>query len=122
MADFGGDFYVSTALAGVIELPSMLLSVFALRMFPRRYLLTTFMTLAALSCIAVIFSHKQWLKTMFALTGKLGVTCAWDVMGLMEPEMYPTILRQTGMGASSVVGRIGSISGPFMRNLVILKS
>ena len=103
----------------MVELPSQLLSALFLRFIGRSKLLALFLCLTALSCFAVIPSEKDWLKVMFALIGKFAVNSSWNVMAIQGPELYPTILRQTGMGAASVVGRVGSVSAPFMKNLVI---
>ena len=119
MSDFGGNFYITFLLSGLIELPSILSTVLLLRFIGRSKLFPLAMTLTAVSCFAVIPSKGEWLKVMFALLGKFGVISAWDIMSVQAPELFPTILRHTGMGSSSVVGRVGSISAPFMKNLVI---
>ena len=118
MSDFGGNFYISFALGGLIEIPSQILSAFSLRFIGRRKMFVIFMLLTVVSCLSVIPAKEDWLKVTLALMGKFGVNSAWNVMGIHGPEMYPTILRQTGMGSASVVGRVGSVSAPFMKNLV----
>ncbi|CAG2122962.1 unnamed protein product [Medioppia subpectinata] len=54
---------------------------------------------------------------MTALIGKFAITSCWNVMAIFGPELYPTVLRQRGVGASTVFARIGSIAAPFMKNL-----
>ena len=120
MSDFGGNFYISFLLGGLVEIPSFLLTAFLLRFIGRRKLFAIFMLLTAVSCFAVIPAKEVRLKVMFALLGKFGVNSSLAVMGVHGPEMFPTVLRQTGMGSSSVVARIGSICAPFMKNLVNL--
>ncbi|CAG2176735.1 unnamed protein product, partial [Oppiella nova] len=48
---------------------------------------------------------------------KFGVNSAWNVISVHGSELYPTVLRVRGLGVASVIGRIGSISAPFMKNL-----
>ena len=120
MSDFGGNFYITFLLSGLVELPSQILSALFLRFIGRRNLFSIFMFLTAGSCFAAIPSRAEWLKVMFALLGKFSVSSSWNVMSIHGQELYPTVLRHIGMGASSVAGRIGSISGPFMKNLVIV--
>ena len=119
MSDFGGNFYVTFLLSGLVELPSQLLSALFLRFIGRRNLFVIFMLMTAISCLAIIPSKSEWMKVSFALLGKFGVSSSWNVMSIHGPELFPTILRNTGIGSSSVVGRIGSLSAPFMKNLVI---
>ena len=118
MSDFGGNVYISFLLGGLVEIPSNLLSGFLLRFIGRRNLLTFFMLLTAVSCFAVIPAKENWVKVTFALMGKFGVNSSWTVLLIHGPEMFPTVLRQTGMGSATVIGRVGSISAPFMKNLV----
>ncbi|CAG2173858.1 unnamed protein product, partial [Oppiella nova] len=75
------------------------------------------MVITSVSCFAVIPSTSEWLKVMFALLSKLGINSAWNVMFVHIPELYPTVLRQRGVGVASVISRIGSISATFMKNL-----
>jgi hypothetical protein len=84
-----------------------------------------FLLLTAVSCLSVIPAKDNCRKVTFALMGKFGVNSAYNaynVMSIHGQEMYPTVLRQTGTGSASVVGRIGSISAPFMKNLVNISS
>ena len=76
------------------------------------------MFLLAFSCFAVIPSKAEWLKVTFALIGKYAVSTSWSIHSIQSSEIYPTIIRNTGLGVGSVVARIGSMSSPFMGNLV----
>ncbi|CAG2114873.1 unnamed protein product, partial [Medioppia subpectinata] len=117
MSDFGGNFYITFLLSGIVELPSQLLSALMLRYIGRCKLFGFFMLLTGVSCFAIIPVERDWIKVTFALIGKFGVSSSWNVMAMHGPELYPTVLRQRGLGAASVVGRIGSITAPFMKNL-----
>ena len=118
MSDFGGNFYITFAFSGLVELPSQIITVVMLRFIGRSKLYAMFLILTTISCFAIIPSKSDWLKVMFALIGKFAISSAYDVMSIYGQELFPTILRHTGMGFSSCVGRIGSISAPFMKNLV----
>ena len=121
IGDFGGNFYITFMLSGLVELPSQLLCALFLKFIGRRPLFIIFMVLTTISCLSIIFVESDWLKVSLALTGKFGVTSSWNVISIHAPEMFPTVLRNTAMGSLSVVGRIGSMSSPFMRNLVIIE-
>lgn len=121
MADFGGNFYITFLLSGLAELPAQLLTALFMRFIGRRKLFAIFMVITGLSSLAVIPSRSEWLKVTWALVSKFGVGSAWNVMAIMGPELYPTVLRQRGMGAAFVIARVGAIFGPFMKNLVHLQ-
>jgi hypothetical protein len=76
------------------------------------------MFIITFSSLAVIPSNSSALKITFALLGKFAVTSSSHVIGIHSPEVFPTVLRHKGIGSCSVVGRIGSVAAPFMKNLV----
>jgi OCT family organic cation transporter-like MFS transporter 4/5 len=58
-------------------------------------------------------------KSILSQLGKFGVTCAFAIIYVYAAELYPTVLRSTGMGMSSVMARVGSILAPVVgRELV----
>lgn len=59
-------------------------------------------------------------KSVLSQIGKFGVTCAFAIIYVYAAELFPTVLRSTGMGMSSVMARVGSILAPIIgRELVI---
>ena len=118
MSDFGGNFYITFLLSGVVELPNHLITPLLLKFFGRKTLYIFFMFILAFSAFAVIPSKAEWLKITFVLIGKFSVSTSWCIFGIQSSEIFPTIVRNTGLGVLSVVARIGSMSAPFMSNLV----
>jgi OCT family organic cation transporter-like MFS transporter 4/5 len=118
MSDFGGNFYITFLLSGLVELPSNLITALGLRYIGRRKLYSGFMFLTTVSTLAVIPSKTTAFKVTFALLGKFAGNGAWAILFLYGPEIFPTVIRHIGIGSSSVVGRFGSIAAPFMKNLV----
>ena len=54
------------------------------------------------------------------MVGKLGVAAAFGVIYVFSAELYPTIVRNAGMGASSCCARIGGMVAPYIADLVSL--
>jgi OCT family organic cation transporter-like MFS transporter 4/5 len=52
------------------------------------------------------------------MIGKFCVTCSFGIIYVYSAEIYPTVVRGVGVGSSSMVGRIGSILAPFVKELV----
>lgn len=48
------------------------------------------------------------------MTGKFGFTMAFCIVYIYTAEIYPTVLRNVGMGMCSSAARIGSIIAPYV--------
>ena len=68
----------------------------------------------------MIFDNPT-MRVSAALLAKFSINTAWCASWLISIEIYPTVLRNTGRGLTSVVSRIGAITGPFVRDIVRLK-
>ena len=66
-----------------------------------------------------IFSALEPLTIALALVGKLGPAGAFGVIYVFSAELYPTVLRNAGMGASSCVARFGGMVAPYVAKMVI---
>ena len=50
--------------------------------------------------------------------GQLGVTGGWETLYIWSAELYPTLVRNVGMGTSSAFARIGSMTAPYIAKIV----
>lgn len=49
-------------------------------------------------------SHK-WLVTVVAIVGKFFITMAFGIIYFYTNELFPTVIRGTGMGTSGMISR-----------------
>lgn len=49
-----------------------------------------------------------------ALLGKLGAAGAFGTVYVFSSELFPTVLRNAGMGTSSVCARVGGMIAPYI--------
>ncbi|XP_071970315.1 solute carrier family 22 member 6-B-like [Engystomops pustulosus] len=59
-------------------------------------------------CYCYVGEDMQMLYTVLAVTGKAFLASAITCMYLYTGELYPTEIRQTGMGLSAMNARLGS--------------
>ncbi|KAK3593127.1 hypothetical protein CHS0354_018255 [Potamilus streckersoni] len=51
------------------------------------------------------------------MIGKLGASAAFGIIYIFSAELYPTVVRNSGMGASSCCARIGGMVAPYITDL-----
>jgi OCT family organic cation transporter-like MFS transporter 4/5 len=122
IGDLGGDLFWNFFWAGLVEFPSYFFCMFAFRIIGRRPLLAAMMFGAGVSCLAIVPFYatnnttSSWIL-VFAMFGKFCITCSFGIIYVYSAEVYPTVLRQIGVGSCSVAGRVGSIIAPFVKEL-----
>lgn len=47
------------------------------------------------------------------MIGKFGITASFSIVYVYTAELYPTVVRNMGVGASSMASRFGSILSPY---------
>lgn len=65
-------------------------------------------------------SEYQPVTTALSLIGKLGASAAFAVIYIYSSELFPTVVRNGGMGVSSMSARVGSMASPYIADLVSL--
>ncbi len=84
----------------------------------RRPTLILFLAGCAAACAGLALSPRGLPTALFA--GLLGFTNigAWVLVYIYTPELYPTALRATGVGAAGSFGRIGAVGAPYLVGLL----
>ena len=66
-----------------------------------------------LSCLQSFAAAAEWLTT-FAVLGKMGIAISFTTAYVYSVEIFPTSLRNIGIGSSSMCARISGMIAPFM--------
>lgn len=122
-----GDFYLNFFLTGLVEFPAYTLCLVLLDRVGRKKLHCACMVLGGLACICTIFTvlyiekrHQMYTTVILAMLGKIGAAAAFAVIYVWSAELYPTVVRNVGMGASSSCARIGGMVSPYIADLSTL--
>ncbi|KAM6130140.1 LOW QUALITY PROTEIN: solute carrier family 22 member 15-like [Phoenicopterus ruber ruber] len=87
----------------------------------RRKTMTCFLIFAGFSCIftMVLPTNAGLLlsPTLLALCGKMMVSAAFNIVYIYTSELYPTVLRNAGLGVCSMSCRFGGILAPFVPSM-----
>ncbi|XP_038628036.1 solute carrier family 22 member 4-like [Tachyglossus aculeatus] len=110
-----GDPYLNCFLSAMIEVPAYIIAWLLLRALPRRYIIsgTLFMGGSVLLLVQLVPKDYNFLSLVLAMLGKFGITSAFSMLYVFTAELYPTIVRNMAVGATSMASRVGSIIAPY---------
>ncbi|XP_052009344.1 solute carrier family 22 member 7-like [Xyrauchen texanus] len=113
---FGLNLYLTQFVYGAIEIPAKLSIYYLLDKIGRCKTEAGALLLAGISLMINIFLPRdQWVgRTVVAILGKGLSSAAFATIILYSSELYPTVLRQNGMGFNSFLGRLGVAVAPLI--------
>ncbi|XP_006115079.1 solute carrier family 22 member 3 [Pelodiscus sinensis] len=111
-----GNLYLDFFISGAVELPAALLILLTIDRIGRRLPFAISNIVAGVACLitAVLPADILWLKTSVATLGRLGITMAFEIVYLVNSELYPTTLRNFGVSLCSSLCDLGGIIAPFL--------
>ncbi|XP_077138009.1 solute carrier family 22 member 7 isoform X2 [Ranitomeya variabilis] len=119
ISGFGLNLFLTHFLYSLVEVPAKLSIYHLLNYLGRRrtQVLTLVMTGACIGANVVIPSALGPLRTTIAIIGKGFSEASFTAIILYTAELYPTVIRQNGIGYTSFLGRIGVSLAPLMKLL-----
>uniref|UniRef100_A0A8C6TLI3 Solute carrier family 22 member 5 n=1 Tax=Neogobius melanostomus TaxID=47308 RepID=A0A8C6TLI3_9GOBI len=115
-SNLSGDPFMNCFLSAISEVPAYVVSAWLLKKCPRRRLLSIFLLIGGgvLLLIQFIPETLQSVALALEMTGKFGFTMAFGTVYIYTAELYPTVIRNVGMGMCSSAARVGSITAPYV--------
>ncbi|XP_072395850.1 organic cation transporter protein-like isoform X2 [Diabrotica undecimpunctata] len=119
LGNIGGNLYVNSALQGVVEIPAIAISIYFLLKKGRRWPLSLTMITSGIACILTfpiyfLDSNLQWVITSLTMISKFCISSSNATMPVFAAELYPTTIRNIGVGAANVSAGIALMLVPYL--------
>ncbi|XP_061177670.1 organic cation transporter protein-like [Saccostrea echinata] len=115
-----GNFYINFLIFVLLEFTGNILPLFTINRFGRKRSYVFYTTVGGLSCLSTILTVNylgkdlQILTTVLAMIGMLFNTAGFATLYIFSAEIFPTVVRNVGMGTSSSWARVGAMISPFI--------
>ncbi|XP_023777754.1 solute carrier family 22 member 13-like isoform X1 [Cyanistes caeruleus] len=119
VTNFGLDIYLTQLAFGAVEIPARVGCIFILQRFGRRKTQAVLLVLSGLVCLIItgIPEDQPVATTVLATIGKFAASASFSTSYVYAAELFPTVVRQTGVGLCSMAARVAAILAPLVRLL-----
>lgn len=117
----GGNMYLNFFLTSLVEIPGNAFAIYSMNRWGRKKVVVIGLVVAAMAnlIVTVIPDNRNSTgliagRIIFAMIGKFSVMNSFDAIFVFSAELFPTVVRNIGLGTSSAAGRVGAITSPFV--------
>ncbi|XP_069462916.1 solute carrier family 22 member 2-like isoform X1 [Ambystoma mexicanum] len=112
----GGDIYFDFFISALTEFPAAIIILLTVDRVGRRYPWAIGSFVAGVACLinAFIPHGLDWLKVTMAYFSRMGITLSYEMICLVNAELYPTFIRNLGIMVCSSMCDLGGIITPFL--------
>ncbi|XP_038661635.1 solute carrier family 22 member 5-like isoform X2 [Scyliorhinus canicula] len=110
-----GDPYLNCFISAASEIVAYTMAWWMVNHAPRRLSTASMLILGGSILLFIQFlpSSLQILTTVLVMVGKAGITISFAIVYVFSAELYPTVVRNMGIGICSMASRVGSIISPY---------
>lgn len=111
--------YVSAT--GLVDFVGYSSSILLLTYIGRKWSCFIYYALAAASMLILLLLPQEETSTVvwIAMVGRLGTSAAYAIITLYTAELFPTEVRNSAIGVSSMFGHVGSMMAPFVVDFLV---
>ncbi|XP_051875827.1 solute carrier family 22 member 4-like [Pristis pectinata] len=110
-----GDPYLNCLISAISEIIAYTIAWWLMHNAPRRVSTSSMLLLGGVILLIIQFIPPTLhiLATVLVMIGKTSITISFAIIYVFSAELYPTVVRNMGIGVCSMASRIGSIVSPY---------
>ncbi|XP_023211270.1 organic cation transporter 1-like isoform X2 [Centruroides sculpturatus] len=110
------NLYLGCAISSAVEVPGIVFSWIVMEKVGRMWSMFITLGVGGLSCLCIAFINQDYVWLIVTLTniGKFCIAGAWAIVYVYGSELFPTVLRNSALSASSLVASAASIGSPYL--------
>ncbi|XP_041370295.1 organic cation transporter protein-like [Gigantopelta aegis] len=126
VGNLSGNVYLNFIISSLVELFAYTTLLFVMDKTGRKKIYLVSMLLGGIACLATIFpliygtEAHTWVTITLSVVGRFGVSSAFGIIYVFSAELFPTVIRQSGMGSGCIFGGLGGMIAPYISDLGIL--
>lgn len=105
-------------LVGLVDIPSYFLPILMLRYLGRRISATGLYMFTGVFLLMLLTTSDPTIKMVYAMCGRFGISAVYAIITLHTAELFPTEVRSSALGTCSTMAHVGSISAPYIVDLL----
>ncbi|XP_075684791.1 solute carrier family 22 member 13-like [Rhinoderma darwinii] len=116
VGSFGLDIYLTQLIFGGVEIPARIGSMFIVQILGRKLSQSLCLLLGGTVCLIITAIPKTLPAaiTVLAVIGKFAIAASFSTCYIYAAELFPTIIRQNGVGLCSMTARVAGIIAPLI--------
>ncbi|XP_008299920.1 solute carrier family 22 member 13-like [Stegastes partitus] len=121
VGSFGTNIYLTQLIFALVEIPANICSLTLIQHFGRRICEACFLFFGGVACLVVLAVPNDLpvVVTVIAVVGKFSASASFTTAYVYAAELYPTVLRQNGVGLNSMCARVAGTLAPLIRLLEV---
>ncbi|XP_053119462.1 solute carrier family 22 member 13-like isoform X2 [Hemicordylus capensis] len=116
VGSFGLNIYLTQLIFGAVEIPARFGCIFLLQWIGRKKCQASCLLLGGTVCLLITVVPKDLpvAVTVLAIIGKFVIAGSFSTSYVYSAELFPTVVRQTGVGLCQTTARVAGIVSPLI--------
>ncbi|XP_067209054.1 organic cation transporter protein-like isoform X2 [Linepithema humile] len=117
MGHLDGDLFINVAVSAAMELPGTVIVLFLISRVSRLKILIGGNILSGISLLLITVVTNASVRVFLASLGLVGMAISFPTVYLYSGEVFPTVVRNVGVGLGSISARVGSMIAPYIATM-----